>query len=141
MVNTIVIMQKQALPTVTLYHSSPPFKILPYHKIINKTQLTFFQFIHYNYAHYTFTNSRKKNSERNTQHELRIFHLPNSLCLPDFLFIITWNNADIITCYNNPTTVNPFLNTKFLFIVIDVFGPLLATTGNIPNRPWMTNKN
>ena len=39
MVNKIVIMQKQALPTFTLYHSSPPFKILPYHKIIYCTRL------------------------------------------------------------------------------------------------------
>ena len=78
LVDKIAIMQKKAIRTITNSkansHTEPLFsslKILPYHKIIYKAQLLFFHSIHHNYAPSTFINSWKKNSDRNTYHELR----------------------------------------------------------------------
>ena len=128
-INKIVIIQKKAIPAITNSkancHTEPLFsslKILPYHKIIYKAQLTFFHSIHYNYAHPTFTNSWKKNSERNTQHELRNaneYQIPPAKLsmftrFPLYTLPLTWNNAGIITCYSNPTTFKIALNKELL---------------------------
>ena len=128
-INKIVLMQKKAIRAITNSkansHTEPLFsslKILPYHKIIYKAQLIFFHSIHYNYAHPTFTNSWKKNSERNTQHELRNsneYQIPPAKLsmftrFPLYTLPTNWNSAGIITCYNNPTTFKIALNDELL---------------------------
>ena len=77
-INAMTILQKKAVFIVAAVnynaHTEPLFtslKILTYHNIIYKAQLLFFHSIHFNYAPSTFTNSWKKNLDRNTQHELR----------------------------------------------------------------------
>ena len=128
-INKLVIMQKKAIRTITNSkansHTEPLFsqlKILPYHKIIYKAQLLFFHSIHYNYASSTFINSWIKNSERNTQHELRNaneYQIPLAKLsfftrFPLYTLPKTWNNAGIVTCYSNPTTFKIALNEELL---------------------------
>ena len=128
-VNKIVIMQKKAIRTITnskaTSHTEPLFtslKILTYHNIIYKAQLLFFHSIHFNYAPSTFTNSWKKNLDRNTQHELRnaneyqipLARLTMFTRFPLYTLPKTWNNAGIITCYSNPTTFKIALNDELL---------------------------
>ena len=74
----IFIIQKKAIRSITNSnshtHTEPLFtslKILPYHKIIYKSQLLFFHSIHYKYAPSSFTTTWQKNSDRNPSYALR----------------------------------------------------------------------
>ena len=63
-----------------------------------------------------------KNSERNTQHELRNaneYQIPLAKLsfftrFPLYTLPKTWNNAGIVTCYSNPTTFKIALNEELL---------------------------
>ena len=80
-IEKIFIMQKKAICSITNSkphaHTEPIFsslKILPYHKIIYKAQLTFFHSIHKKYAPKpptTFSSTLQLNSERNPANKLR----------------------------------------------------------------------
>ena len=77
-VEKIFIMQKKAIRSITnsKYHAHTEhiflsLKILSYHKIIYKAQLTFFHSIHNKYAPTSFSTTWKTNSERIPTYELR----------------------------------------------------------------------
>ena len=118
-------MQKKAIRSITNSkyhaHTEPIFsslKILPYHKIIYKAQLTFFHSIHNKYAPTSFSSNWKLNSNRNPAYELRnatnYFEPPAKYSFfekcPLYLLPRIWNNAGTITCYYNPTTFKIALN-------------------------------
>ena len=119
------IMQKKAIRSIK--NSKPhahtesifsSLKILPYHKIIYKAQLTFFHSIHNKYAPTTFSSTWQLNSERNTAYELRnaaSYHVPPANFAffersPLHVLPKVWNNAGTITLYDNPTTFRISLN-------------------------------
>ena len=85
-------------------------KILPYHKIIYKAQLTFFHSIHNKYAPTTFSSTWLLNSQRNPAYELRnadcYFVPPANFTFfersPLHLLPKIWNSTGTITLYNNP---------------------------------------
>ena len=139
----IFIMQKKAIRSITHSkshtHTEPLFsslKILPYHKIIYKSQLLFFHSIHNKYAPSSFTNTWQKNSERTPSYALRnandYFVPPAKLTLFERFPLHTlpkiWNNAGTLTFYNNPTTFKIALND-------DLFNSNEANRTNIPLPP------
>ena len=70
-------MQKKAIRSMTnsKYHAhtnpfSHPSKILQYHKIIYKAQLTFFHSIYNKYAPTSFSSTWQTNSERNPAYSM-----------------------------------------------------------------------
>ena len=84
-------------------------KILPYHKIIYKAQLTFFHSIHNKYAPTIFSSTWQLNSERNAAYDLRN---ATSYIVPPANFAFfersplhtlpkVWNNAGIVTLQDN----------------------------------------
>ena len=112
----IFIMQKKAIRSITNSnshtHTEPLFtslKILPYHKIIYKSQLLFFHSIHYKYAPSSFTTTWQKNSDRNPSYALRnandYFVPPAKLTFFERFPLHTlpkiWNNSGTLTFYNN----------------------------------------
>ena len=112
-------MQKKAILSIpnSKYraHTEPIFsslKILPYHKIIYKAQLTFFHPIHNKYAPTSFSSTWQLNSDRNPAYELRnaanYLEPPTKYSFfersPLHLLPKVWNNAGTITCYDNPKT-------------------------------------
>ena len=124
-IEKIFTMQKKAIRSITNSnyhaHTEPIFsslKILPYHKIIYKAQLTFFHSIHNKYAPSSFSSTWKLNSNRNPAYELRnaanYFEPPAKYSFfekcPLYLLPRAWNNAGTITCYDNPTTFKIALN-------------------------------
>ena len=125
----IFIIQKKAIRSITNSnshtHTEPLFtslKILPYHKIIYKSQLLFFHSIHYKYAPSSFTTTWQKNSDRNPSYALRnandYFVPPAKLTFFERFPLHTlpkiWNNAGTLTFYNNPTTFKIALNDDLL---------------------------
>ena len=118
-IEKIFTVQKKAIRSITNSkyhaHTEPIFsslKILPYHKIIYKAQLTFFHSFHNNYAPSSFSSTWKLNSDRNPAYELRNatnYFEPSAKYsffekCPLYLLPRIWNNAGTITYYDNPTT-------------------------------------
>ena len=128
-IEKIFIMQKKAIRSITnsTYHAhtEPIFtslKILPYHKIIYKAQLTFFHSIHNKYAPTIFSSTWQLNSERNPAYDLRN---ATSYFVPPAKFAFfersplhtlpkIWNNAGTVTFYDNPTTFRISLTEDLL---------------------------
>ena len=121
-------MQKKAIRSITnsksSAHTDPlfaPLKILPYHKIILKSQLIFFHPIHYNYAPPSF-NTWQTNSSRNPANSFRnadaYFVPPANLIFferfPLHTLPKTWNTPGNITLYQNLTTFKIALNFDLL---------------------------
>ena len=111
--------QKKAIRIVTnssyTAHTAPLFslhKILPLEKIITYAQLLFMHSIHYNYALPAFLTMWPKNSERDTQHNLRNtgdFTVPRANLsfftkFPLYSFPKAWNSSGLLTYYQNPIT-------------------------------------
>ena len=111
--------QKKALRIVTnssyLAHTAPLFakhKILPYHKIILQAKLHLMHSIHFKYTPRTLQHMCTSNSERSISQNLRnrneyFVHRSNFSFFNRFpLYTLpqTWNNAGIVTFYNNTTT-------------------------------------
>ena len=128
-IQKIAVMQKKAIRSITNSkshsHTDPLFsslKILPYHKIIYQSQLTFFHSIHNKYAPSSFNNVWQTNSERNPTYSLRnaneYFVPPANLTFferfPLHTLPKTWNNAGNITLYKNLTTFKIALNFDLL---------------------------
>ena len=136
-------MQKKAVRSITNSkchtYTEPIFsslKILPYHKIIYKAQMTFFHSIHNKYAPTSFW---QLNSERNPAYELRnaanYFEPPAKYSFfersPLHLLPKVWNNTGTITFYDNPTTFKIALND-------DLFDKNEEIRLNIPLPPIQT---
>ena len=125
-IQKIAVMQKKAIRSITNSkshsHTDPLFsslKILPYHKIIYQSQLTFFHSIHNKYAPSSFNNVWQTNSERNPTYSLRnaneYFVPPANLTFFErFPLHTTLNNAGTITLYKNLTTFKIALNFDLL---------------------------
>ena len=111
--------QKKAIRIVTNSsfhaHTAPLFakhKILPLNKIILQAKLHLMHSIYYNYAPPTLKNMCKKNSERSISHNLRNqddYTIPRAnysfyTRFPLYTLPLAWNNAGIVTFYNNTTT-------------------------------------
>ena len=129
LIDKIFILQKKAIRAITHSaantHTEPLFlqlKILPYKKIIYKQQLLFFHSIHNKNAPSSFANIWIKNSDRNVPHHLRNsddFYVPPANLtfftrFPLYTLPKTWNNAGLITLYNNPTTFKIAVNEELL---------------------------
>ena len=124
-------MQKKAIRSITNSnyhaHTEPIFsslKILPYHKIIYKAQLTFFHSIHNKYAPSSFSSTWKLNSNRNPAYELR--NAANYFEPPaKYSFSSTWKqNSNRNPAYElrKPlTTLSLLLNTPSLKNVPSIY--------------------
>ena len=121
--------QKKALRMVTnssyLAHTAPLFakhKILPYHKIILQAKLHLMHSIHFKYAPRTLQHMCTSNSERSISQNLRNrneYFVPRSNFsffnrFPLYTLPQTWNNAGIVTFYNNTTTFKIALLNELL---------------------------
>ena len=151
-IEKIFIMQKKAVRSITNSkyhaHTEPIFsslKILPYHKIIYKAQMTFFHSFHNKYAPTSFSSNWQLNSDRNPAYELRnatnYFVPPAKYSFfersPLHLLPKVWNNAGTITLYDNPTTFKIALNDDLLDkneeIRLNI--PLPPTQPPLPHTP------
>jgi len=132
--NRLEKIQKKAIRIITKIaynaHTIPLFydyKILPIGKIIKMAKLNFMHSVFYEYAPRPFLQIWVKNNERQHEHNLRNdndYMLPNPRLeqyqkFPIYSLPFEWNQAGVVTLYENKTTFKIALKEELFEEVIN----------------------